>query len=81
MRIVQRVVTRDGAAHNTLEAARRHADARYTKAACELASALVMIEKYQDVKHFIDANLGKFLELAALKADLECENPEDEHSA
>ena len=78
MRYIHRIQTSDGVVHESLEKAKRHADDRYGQALTDLARKLVLLEKYTKVMDFIDQNLQDFTALAALKRDMEVDNPPDE---
>ena len=70
MKRVTHIQTADGKLHDTVQQAQRYADVRYTDAVSQLAAELVRIDKYQDMKDYVDANLGRFTALRALKDDL-----------
>ena len=63
--------TLDGKLHDTPLRAEQHADAQYAQAVSAIAAKLVHLDKYQDVKTFIDENLNAFVALKTLKADIE----------
>lgn len=69
MDVVTMFKTSDGAVHDTLYKAAAHAENRYGDLLTKIATEAVRIEKYSAMVDFIDANLGKFSELLALKAD------------
>jgi hypothetical protein len=70
MKWVQRIQTRDGMVHETEKAAKRHAEARYADKLLPLSHKLIA-QRLGDLAGFVDANLDKFLELKALKDDIE----------
>lgn len=78
MRRVIRFQTADGELHETASAARGHADRRYGDALTRLAHRAVRQEKYTKMCEFIDNNLDAFVELKALKADIDLEDADDE---
>ena len=78
MKRVIRFQTVDGALHETASAARGHADRRYGEAMTRLAHRAVQQEKYTKMVDFIDNNLDAFVELKALKADIDLENDDGE---
>jgi len=78
MKRVIRFQTADGALHETASAARGHADRRYGEAMTRLAHRAVQQEKYTKMVDFIDNNLDAFVELKALKADIDLENDDGE---
>ena len=49
--------TSDGQRHDTIDRAKRHADARYADAMCRLSHRLVAVEKYGRMTEFVDAHL------------------------
>jgi hypothetical protein len=66
------IQTSDGALHTNIDAAIRHAEARYADALSKIAHELALNGngKYKTTGDYIDANLGKFADLMALKADI-----------
>ena len=69
MKWVQRIQTRDGLVHETPQAAKRHAEARYADKLLPLSHKLI-VQRLGDMAGFVDANLDAFIELKALKDDL-----------
>lgn len=78
MRQVVKIQTRDGVLHDSPEDARRHADRVYGEALTRLAHRAVALDKYTKMVDFLDANLDAFVELKALKQDMEMENRDDD---
>lgn len=78
MKRVIRFQTADGALHETASAARGHANRRYGDALTRLAHRAVQQEKYTKMLEFINNNLDAFVELKALKADIDLENDDGE---
>lgn len=70
MKWVQRIQTIDGVLHETPQAAKRHAEARYADKLLPLAGKLVQIGKYTAMADYLNNNLDQFLELRALKDDI-----------
>lgn len=77
MKWVQRIQTRDGALHETAREAKKHAEVMYGNKLLPLAGKLAQMDKYSAVSDYLDANLDTFLELKALKDDLELIPTED----
>lgn len=63
-------LTSDGKIFTEHAKAKRHAEARHADALLALARALSVLDKYRDTAEYIDANLDKFLAVAALKNDI-----------
>lgn len=76
MRRMTMFQTSDGLLHETQEQAARHADRRYGNALTSLVHKLCRIEKYAAMSAFVDENLSRFNDLAALKADVDLVPPE-----
>lgn len=74
MKTVKHIETMDGKLHATLADAKRHAEAVYGLALSRLAGELVKVDKYVAMHEAIETRLEEFLKLAALKADIECED-------
>lgn len=75
----------DGSVYNTLAEARRKADVKYTSEAAQLTAKLLRhhqntayATKFQAVKDFIHDNLDSFINLKALRDDMEVSNQEEE---
>ena len=71
MREVIRFETSDGAIHENLNKANRHAEERYGKEITRLATHLVKIDKYVGIIDFIEKHLDDFVNLHSLKKDLD----------
>lgn len=69
MRRVNAWVTSDGQVFTDRHKAARHAEERYGAVLTALAHEAVRIEKYAAMGDFIEANLSRFIDLAALGAD------------
>lgn len=69
MRKVDAWVTSDGRVFTDQRKAASHAEARYGDLLTTLAHELVRIEKYAAAGDWIEENLPRFAELAALSAD------------
>ena len=70
MKRVSRIETRDGALHESERDAKRHADKAYGDALLHIGRELAQ-QKYTFVTDYIDSNLAAFVELKALKDDLQ----------
>lgn len=70
--------TSDGVIHENVLKAERHAEARYANALLPLSSKLVDIQKYKAMAEFIDSHLEDFVKLAAIKADIELSDQEND---
>lgn len=62
------IETRDGTIHRTLDAAKRHAEARYADALCSLGRELARAP-YREVLEILDRRAAELPELLALKED------------
>ncbi|RQP11931.1 MAG: hypothetical protein EAS51_04180 [Microbacteriaceae bacterium] len=78
MKRVTMYQTADGELHPSEQDAARHADRRYGDALTSLAHRAVQQEKYTKMVDFINNNLDAFVELKALKADIDLENGDEE---
>jgi hypothetical protein len=78
MRTVTKIETADGALHDSIAAATRHAENRYRLALSALAHRLVRLDSYSTMLDHLDKpdTAAAFAELAALKAD--CAEPEND---
>lgn len=79
MKIVSKYQTKDGALHETEDAARRHIENLYGDPLSRLAHKLVQIDKYSDMVEFLDEHLPQLAELARIKEDLKLEPEMDSH--
>jgi hypothetical protein len=71
-------LTSDGKIFTEHAKAKRHAEARHADALLALARALSVLDKYCDTTaEYIDANLDKFLAVAALKNDIAIQKEPD----
>lgn len=73
MKRVTRYELSNGALYADFETAQRVADNRYGTVLCKLAHSAPISGKYSDNLKWIEANLATFVELLALKADIELE--------
>ncbi len=73
MKWIAMVQTRDGELHDNALKADRHAQKVYGEALSRMATRLLAVEKYTAMHEFLEANLPVFLELHALRADMEME--------
>jgi hypothetical protein len=71
MKWVAHVQTRDGELHENVQRAQTHAEKVYGEALSRLAHRAVRIDKYSEMQQFIEDNLPAFLELNALKSDMQ----------
>lgn len=76
MRRVEAWVTSDGRVFTDARAAAHHAEERYGAALTALAHQVARTDKYKAACDLIEANLPRFQELAALRADCEEETGE-----
>jgi hypothetical protein len=77
MQRITAYVTSDGKIFTEQDKAKRHAKARHADALLALARALCIIQKYSETAEYIDANLDKFLAVAALKNDIAIQEEPD----
>lgn len=73
MKTVTRFETRDGRLHTSRMDAKHHAENLYHLAVRTLTSQMVHLTKERDLHDFVDRYLADFVELAALKKDIEME--------
>lgn len=73
MKTVTMVQTRDGGLHDSLDAAKRHADKLYGEQLLKIAKELAALEKYVKIVDWLDSHLDDFRELLARKDDLNME--------
>jgi hypothetical protein len=79
MRWIQMVQTSDGVLHENALKAEQHSEKRYGDELTRIAHELCRTDgKYSKLTEYIDANLGAFVKLAALKADITLENSDDD---
>lgn len=71
MKQVTMYMTDDGKVHQDKRAALKHVEARYADKLLPLANKLAQIDKYIAMSEFIDSNLALFLELHAIKQDMQ----------
>ena len=70
--------TSDGVIHRDILAAKRHADKCYGEKLVPLACAMADVGKYMAAMDFIEMNLEAFVELRALRDDMDLTSCEDE---
>lgn len=68
---VERIQTLDGVLHLTVDAAKRHAEAKYADALFRLSHNALSITKLTPMLEFLDGNGEAFATLRALKADID----------
>lgn len=76
MKPVTMYKTHDGKLHETIEKAEHQLDVEYGSILCALVREILMLNYYKATE-YIDANLGKFAELAKIKADMKLEKEEE----
>lgn len=67
---VTKFVTNDGKMFDTEKDAKRYLEAQYTNVVCSISSRLLLIDKYQTMKQFLDEHIEMFEEMLALKREL-----------
>lgn len=71
MEIVQRVKTFDGKVHDSVEKALHYLEAMHADQLSKIAHAICQLNaKYVPTGEWIDNNLGRFLDLHAIKQDM-----------
>lgn len=68
---VVKVMTNDGHLFDNAKEAKEYLEEEYTDKMCRISSKLVSIEKYQEMKEYLDENLEVFLDVITLKKELE----------
>jgi hypothetical protein len=70
MKEIKAFITFDGKVHTSHSSAVKHLDAEYTSIICKIAAEIVSIDKYQDIKNYIDDNLLRFVSAHKIKTDM-----------
>lgn len=71
--------TSDGIIHGTHEAALHHLEKVYGEKLCSIGRGLVHCDgKYVRMVEWIEANLGRFSDLLAIKEDMRLEVPDED---
>ena len=68
---VVKVMTNDGHQFDSAKEAKEYLEKEYSDKMCRISAKLVSIEKYQEMKEYLDANLEVFLDVITLKKELE----------
>jgi hypothetical protein len=80
MQAIQQIKTFDGKIHPNIEAAHKHLEVMHADVLCKIAHEIVQLNgKYAATGDWIDKNLGRFLDLYAIKQDMKIEINEDDH--
>jgi len=78
MQVVQQVKTFDGKVHEDYDAAVRHLNKLHADLLSKISHEIVKQEKYTKVGDWIDTHLGLFLDLHAIKQDMQVQPPEED---
>lgn len=78
MRQVTMYQTFDGQRFPSVRDARKHLDHEYTNRVSDLAAGIARLDKYQQIKDYIDLNLQRFVDAMAYKEDMVLDNPDEE---
>lgn len=70
--------TSDGQAHESWDAAKKHAEERYGALVCELARGICNVTKYEAATKFVETYATSFARLVELKEDMKLTSNEED---
>ena len=79
MQVIRQIKTFDGKVHDDIDAAVRHLNKLHADALSKIAIEITRLDnKYVAIGDWIDANLGRFLDLHEIKQDMKIDKPDEE---